>query len=689
GWEQWEMIHRVEKGGNYGWSLVESRQPVNTADQPGPTPVRPPIIELSHSDAASITGGYVYRGKKFPDLYGKYIFGDWDTRRIWAATLKNGELDSLEDLVAPTVRVIGFAEDAAGEIYYLDYDSGTVHTLDKKSSESYDPAQFPKTLSATGLYSQVASHTLAAGVQPYSLSAHQWDDYGISEHFAAFPGESAATHHEQKKMLPGNVNWHFFSIHFPKNAVLGKTISLDMTVNDPKTRRRVETQLLHFDGENWSAYTYAWRADGSDADLVPKDGAEKDLQVVDPAFENGIRRQRWNYASRAQCFQCHNFWSEFALGFQLDQLNREIPTPSGSQNQLTYLGEMGLLHRMATGDKPMPPYTAEECGKKPKLIAGESLENQARGYLHANCAHCHRFGAGGSVNLELHTSANLKDRAIGVKPARGDFRLPDAKIIAPGEPTKSVLYYRMAKFGAGRMPHIGSELVDPRGTKLIYDWITAMKPDVKAPEASLDTECGSVASAAQYRMHPKPEFLALAKAQREREPIRDMFEGYFDPGAIRKLGTHPKPKSILSLAGNPVQGEALFQRTALQCATCHQVDGKGGAIGPDLSGIGKLRTRGQLLESLLEPSRRIDAQYQMLAIQRVDGMQVTGIVVKKSDTELVLRDAKGTDHRMATAEIETQKVLAQSIMPEGLLRDLSAQDAADLLAYLEQRKTTK
>ena len=68
GWELWEMVHRVEKGGNYGWSIMEGPQPIKPTQKIGPTPIRPPMIELPHTIAASVTGGYVYRGKKFPEL---------------------------------------------------------------------------------------------------------------------------------------------------------------------------------------------------------------------------------------------------------------------------------------------------------------------------------------------------------------------------------------------------------------------------------------------------------------------------------------------------------------------------------------------------------------------------------------------------------------------------------------------
>jgi hypothetical protein len=73
GWELWELVHRIERGGNYGWSIMEGPQPVKVEGRRGPTPILPPTIALPHSEAASVTGGYVYRGKKFPALAGAYV----------------------------------------------------------------------------------------------------------------------------------------------------------------------------------------------------------------------------------------------------------------------------------------------------------------------------------------------------------------------------------------------------------------------------------------------------------------------------------------------------------------------------------------------------------------------------------------------------------------------------------------
>jgi glucose/arabinose dehydrogenase len=77
GWELWEMVDRVRKADNFGWSLYEGPQPVHTERPRGPTPIVPPTVAIPHTDGASVTGGFVYRGKKFPNLVGTYVFGDW------------------------------------------------------------------------------------------------------------------------------------------------------------------------------------------------------------------------------------------------------------------------------------------------------------------------------------------------------------------------------------------------------------------------------------------------------------------------------------------------------------------------------------------------------------------------------------------------------------------------------------
>ncbi len=689
GWENWEMVHRLDKGSNHGWSIQEARQPINTQLKIGPTPIRAPAIELDHSQAASVTGGYVYRGKKFPELVGRYIFGDYMTKRIWAAKFDGDKLMSLIDIVPATVRVVAFGEDADGELFFLDHDTGIVHTLEKAVAADHDPKKFPRTLSATGLYSDVAKHKLAEGIVPIRVNAPMWNDGGTAERFVAVPDDGQIVDHEGRKALGGTIDWLPYQFHFPKDSVLGRTVTLEVK---PEQKRRVETQILHYDGSYWQAYTYAWRDDGTDADLVPADGSEKVLAVEDARVPGGKREQNWNFASRTQCLTCHTPWAETTLAFNVAQLNRI----DDGKNQLANLCDSGLLVRKKADGKPNPAYDAKACEKLAKLTDPADKEaktaDRARSYLHANCSHCHRNGGGGAVTFELTTGSDLK-AVLDQRPTRGDFGLKEARIIAPGAPERSSLYFRMAKFGKDRMPHIGAERVDHEGVDLIYEWIRSLgKPDAPPEGIAIDdypkrlaTPLGAIQLALDAGCTCNESSAILAAAQKlPAGHVRELFEGYFPPEkGERKLGQNPRPKAILALAGNAKRGEAVFLAERSQCLACHKHAGKGNEVGPDLAKLTGLRTKEDHLESLLDPSRRVDAVFQAYTLKTLDGRAFVGVLVKKDAKEIVLKDALAKIVTVPSADVDSFTPARESLMPRGLLAEFTAQQAADLLAFLD------
>jgi putative heme-binding domain-containing protein len=686
GWELWESVHRVEKGGNYGWSAMEGPQPIKP-EKVGPTPIRPALIELPHTIACSVTGGRVYRGKKFPELRGAYVFGDWETRRLWAARFEGDRTKEMPEIARPSVRIVAFGEDREGELYFLDYDGGTVHTIERNDGGARN-ADFPTRLSETGLFASVKDHAPAPGVVPFRVNSRQWQDGATAEHGAAFPGVSSATLYEPGKPIPGNVSWHLFRMHFPRDAVLVRTLSLGA--------RRVETQLLHFDGVDWHPYTFAWREDQSDADLVPADGAEKEVR-------EGNRQRVWQFHSRSQCLSCHSSWSEYALAFQPEQLNR--PGPDG-RNQLVAFTEAGLIRRAGNDGKPLPPFDGSSAARERKLAdpadTSQPLEARARAYLHANCGHCHVEHGGGSVDLRLQYPVPVAGmKAVGIRPSRGDFGLPDACLIKGGDPYASTLFFRMAKFGRDRMPHIGSERPDEAGLKLIEQWIAGMGgAAVKTgplrnsgpPDELLASPRSALAVARRLGgggMKPAERDPLLAAAGKlPAGPVRDLFEGYLPSAGkeARKLGSNPRPRSILALKGDSARGEKLFWSPALNCGSCHKIGDRGTPVGPDLSAIGKLRRREDVLESILEPSRRIEPKYAAYVALTADGRSITGLLVKRDEKEVVLRDAQNKEVLLAAKTVEQLRPSRVSLMPEGQLAGLTAQEAADLLEYLASRK---
>jgi putative heme-binding domain-containing protein len=396
---------------------------------------------------------------------------------------------------------------------------------------------------------------------------------------------------------------------------------------------------------------------------------------------------------------CHSTWSEFALAFRPEQLNR--PGPNG-RNQLVVLTEAGLIRRAERDGATLPPFDARSVARERRLVdpadVSQPLEARARSYLHTNCGHCHVEGGGGSVDLRLQDSATRDEmKAIGVRPSRGDFALPDAAIIKPGDPWASTLYFRMAKFGRDRMPHLGSERPDETGLDVIARWIAGMGPGAKGPERDPDRGSPGPGLArpesalrlarrlGRGELDPAERAALLAAAGRlPNGPIRDLFEGYLPSDGHKgwKLGSNPRPRAVLALDGDPRRGERLFWSQPNQCGSCHRIGDRGTPVGPELSTIGKLRSREDLLDSLLEPSRRIEPRYATYVAATADGRSLTGLLVKRDESWVVLRDSKGQESILAARDVEELRPSRVSLMPDGQLADLTAQEAADLIEYL-------
>jgi putative heme-binding domain-containing protein len=168
-------------------------------------------------------------------------------------------------------------------------------------------------------------------------------------------------------------------------------------------------------------------------------------------------------------------------------------------------------------------------------------------------------------------------------------------------------------------------------------------------------------------------------------PIRDLFEGYLprDARKERKLGSNPRAGAVLTVKGDPGRGERLFWSPPNQCGSCHRIGDRGTPVGPDLTSIGRTRSREDLLESVLDPSRRIEPGYVTYVAAMVDGKVQTGLLVRRDDRRVVLRDGKGQEIILAAGDVEELRLSRASLMPEGQLADLTAQEAADLIAYLQ------
>lgn len=130
----WEMVYLIENGGNYGWSLKEGTHNFRPRQRvaPGAREITPPVFEYPHSVGKSITGGYVYRGSRLPELQGVYVVGDFETGRLWGVREQEGKAVEVAELIDlssnPLLNIAAFGEDPSAELYILAFD-GQIHRL--------------------------------------------------------------------------------------------------------------------------------------------------------------------------------------------------------------------------------------------------------------------------------------------------------------------------------------------------------------------------------------------------------------------------------------------------------------------------------------------------------------------------------------------------------------------------------
>jgi uncharacterized repeat protein (TIGR03806 family) len=727
GQDLWEMIFRIERGGNYGWSITEGSHPFRPERKRGPGPIIPPIVEHDHANFRSITGGFVYHGRRLPELTGAYIYGDYDTGRIWMLrySTKDNKVTEHNELVDSSLRLVGFAEDRAGELYLLDHMSGQISRLVANSARS--TGDFPRTLSGTGLFASIADHVPAPGLIPYSVIAPQWCDGAEKDRYLGIPGDSQIEF--ETLTYPQNAPGAPPGWKFPHGTVLVETLSLEMEKGNPQSRRRLETRILHHErlagdenvgDQSWQGYTYVWNDQQTDADLLEDSkGRDRTFTIRDADAPGGQRQQTWHFPSRTECATCHNMAAKYVLGAQTLQINSDHNYGGTIANQLRTLDHLNIFTQSLPEAPEAMPRLADY------RVEGEDLARRARSYLHANCSHCHRKWGGGNADFQLLATLDLSELGtVGVRPGQGTFSIPHARILAPGDPYRSVLFYRMTQVGSGRMPRIGSTVVDERGLRLIHDWIRQLSVADSAEAAavaparadalatiqqlagrntspeqralSIERLIASTSAAVQLAQivaekslpqAVRDEVIGKATSSTQSE-VRDVFERFLpEERRTRRLGAVVDPTQILALNSDVESGRRIFfEAEGARCRNCHQIRGQGTALGPDLSEIGKQNTPAQLLEAMLEPSRKIDPKYLVYVVETEAGRIHTGLLVEKTVDEVLLKDEKNELIRIPAGEVARLAPQQKSMMPELLLRDMTAREAADLTAFLHSLK---
>jgi uncharacterized repeat protein (TIGR03806 family) len=450
GQNQWEEVDKIQLGGNYGWKNCEGTYQLGSTTTKCTLPgAIDPVVEYKHGtlggtgqslNAASITGGYVYRGKALPALVGAYIYGDFAHGQIWsllqgtdgkyAATLLTGA-GTGETNLSPSA----FGQDQDGEVYVVSY-GGRILKMVPKGAQP--PDTFPKKLSETGCMDPANVKEPASGLIPYGPISPLWSDGAEKRRWIALP--DGAT-------IDVRADGDF---DFPKGTVLVKSFYL--------AGKLIETRLFMRHNENgeWAGYTYEWNADETDAILL---GSSK--------LRDLPSGQQWSYPSRGDCMTCHTAGAGRSLGLELAQLNNDFVYPNNRlSNQLATFEKIGLFSAPLPADKP--------TSLRDPQVDGD-LTQRARSYLHTNCSSCHRPQGGTRTEQDMRFTTKVADmKTCNLDPKIDDLGVAAAKLLLPGDPDKSILSLRMHALDVNRMPQIGTRVVDTKGVEVVDSWIKSL-----------------------------------------------------------------------------------------------------------------------------------------------------------------------------------------------------------------------
>ncbi len=454
-----ESIFITRNGANHGWPFREgpiggprSGAPAGFTTQPQFNYVAP-LHSYSHGNGPtqgrSITGGFVYRGTRFPALTGAYVFADYVSGNLWTLHRSAVGAPRVERLLGE-VGISSFGPDPRdGDILIADLDGGRILRLVPGSSGGQP---LPATLAETGAFADLASLTPAAGVVPYEVNLPFWSDGAEKLRWFHVPGTNRLTFASTGAWLS------------PTGTVWVKHFELPLGTAPEDPRQRIETRFLVRNEEGVYGVTYRWTSPNN-AVLV---GDEGDFATYTVGEGELARTVNWRFPSRGECLACHNAAAGGSLSFETAQLAREVRRPDGTvQDQIAQLGEAGYFHN--------PPSHPGAFRRHPAL-SGEniSLEARARSYLAVNCAPCHRpegTVGGGFFDTRLETPTDLAGLLFG--PLNDSGEDPGARVVVPGDPGRSVLLRRLRSVGNDRMPPISSGVVDEEGSALLERWIAA------------------------------------------------------------------------------------------------------------------------------------------------------------------------------------------------------------------------
>lgn len=161
-------------------------------------------------------------------------------------------------------------------------------------------------------------------------------------------------------------------------------------------------------------------------------------------------------------------------------------------------------------------------------------------------------------------------------------------------------------------------------------------------------------------------------------------------GNVRQMDRPLTPEELQTMVakveklGNAARGERVYRAQQLLCISCHAIGETGGHIGPNMVSLGSSAPVDYIIESLLEPSKKIKEGYHMTMVTTKDGQVFSGAIAQDGGDELVIRDAGNNLHKVAKASIAQNIISPISMMPPGLTASLREDEFLDLVKFLSE-----
>ena len=161
--------------------------------------------------------------------------------------------------------------------------------------------------------------------------------------------------------------------------------------------------------------------------------------------------------------------------------------------------------------------------------------------------------------------------------------------------------------------------------------------------------------------------------------VRQLARSLFEQSSLQREQVLREYQAVLNMAGDVRRGREIFTRV---CSRCHALDGVGVAVGPNLGTV-RNHPASELLVDIIQPSKSIEQGYETYVVELTSGDIVDGIMSAQTPATITLRQEQGRETVIARQEIKTMRVSKVSMMPEGLEKQISIGQMADLLTFLK------